>query len=73
MLAQYVFWIPYYYVEYLLVFPILSGRLNARARFRAMADQSMPLNSISLGETVLSEPADRELELVRTWFITKDT
>ena len=45
------------------LFPIMSERLNARTRFRAMAEESIPLNSISFGETSSSQPADRELQL----------
>ena len=42
---------------------IMLGRLNARARFRAIADASIPLNSFSLGET--SSSVDRELQPVK--------
>ena len=53
-------------------FPIMLGRLNARARFRAMANASIPLSSFSLGETSTSQPVDidRELQLVRIWSIS---
>jgi len=39
----------------------MFAQLNARARFRAMAEASIPLSSISLGESSSSEPVDREL------------
>ena len=44
-----------------LKFLIMLGRLNARARFRAMAEESIPLSSIiHLGETSSSsQPVDR--------------
>ena len=38
-------------IEVDCLFPIMLGRLNARTRFRAMAEASIPLSSISLGET----------------------
>ena len=47
----------------------MSGRLNARTRFRAMAEESIPLNNISFGETSASQPVDRELQLVRFFFV----
>ena len=50
------------------LFPIMSGRLNARTRFRAMAEESIPLNNISFGETSASQPVDRESQLVRFFF-----
>jgi hypothetical protein len=59
------------FLKYLLLsrylFPIMLGRLNARARFRAMAEASIPLSSIGLGETSSSssQPVDRELQTVR--------
>ena len=63
-----------FYFKYLAVFikaayflPIVLGRLNARTRFRAMAEASIPLNSISLDETSSSQPVDRDLQQVRIW------
>ena len=35
----------------------MLGRLNARARFRAMAEESIPLSSLSLGESSSSSQA----------------
>ena len=40
------------------------GRLNARTRFRAIAEASIPLSSFNLGETS-SQQVDRELQPVR--------
>jgi len=37
-------------------------QLNARARYRAMAEASIPLGSFSLGGLSSSEPVDRELQ-----------
>ena len=64
MFAQYVF--LYHVIEVDCLFPIVLGRLNARARFRAMAEASMPLSSLNLGETSSSsERVERELQPVR--------
>ena len=66
MLAQYVFLIPRYYRGAECLFLIMLGRLNARARFRVMAEASIPLSSISLGETSSSSNrVDREFQPVR--------
>ena len=40
----------------------MLGRLNARSRFRAIAEASIPLRSLCLSET-LSQPVDRELQV----------
>ena len=64
MLAQYVL-LYFAILEANCLFQIMLGRLNARARFRVMAEASMPLNSISLDETSSSEPIHRELQPVR--------
>ena len=53
----------------------MLGRLNARTRFQAIAEASIPLSSISLGETSSSsQPVDRGLQPVRIWssFLIKD-
>ena len=46
--------------DYLL--RIMLGRLNARTRFRAMAEAPIPLSTISLAETSSSQPVDREFQ-----------
>ena len=51
------------------LFLIMLGRLNARTRFQAMAEASMPLGSIGLGELSSSQPVDRELQPVRNRFV----
>jgi len=40
----------------------MLAQLNARERFRAMAEASMPLSTISLGESSSSQRGDRELQ-----------
>ena len=65
MLTQYVFiylkkYLVVIKIDYLL--PMMLGRLNARTRFRAMAEASIPLSSISVDETSLSQSVDGELQ-----------
>lgn len=62
MLAQYVFLYLAIKADYL--FLIMLGRLNARTRFQAMAEESIPLSTINLGETS-SQSAARESQPVR--------
>ena len=50
-------------IEAVYLFSIMLGRLNARTRFRAIAEAPIPLSSISLGG--MSQPVDRELQPVR--------
>ena len=66
MLAQYVF-LKYLAVIEGCLFPIMLGSLNTRSRYRAMAEESIPLSSFSLGasEASSSQPVDRELQSVR--------
>jgi len=55
-----------FYVSGGLYVNAMLAQLNARARFRAMAEASIPLSSISLGETgetSSSEPAGADREL----------
>ena len=47
------------------LFLTMLGRLNARARFRAMAEASMPLNTLSFAETSSSQLVDRESQPVK--------
>ena len=63
MLAQCVFFQYLAVIEADCLFPIMLGRLNARARFRSMAEASIPLSSISLGETSSSQPVDDDRRL----------
>ena len=67
MLAQYVFFNTFTVTEASYLFPIMLGRLNARTRFRAMAEASIPLRSIDLGETSSSQRVDQE-QPVRVFF-----
>ena len=48
--------------------PIMSRRLNARTRFRAIAEASIPFSSISLDEMSSSQPVDRELQVRKNLF-----
>ena len=63
MIAQYASFYKYPVIiktDYLL--RIMLGRLNARTRFRAMAEAPIPLSTISLAETSSSQPVDREFQ-----------
>jgi hypothetical protein len=62
MFAQYVFFLNTLLLSRpIAYFQMMLGRLNARTRFRAMAEESIPLSSISLGGTSSVEPVDREM------------
>ena len=72
MFAQWVFFHYSAVIDADRLFLIMLGRLNTRARFRAMAEASIPLSSFSLGETSSSQPTstgDRELRSVGIWFL----
>jgi len=52
-----------YFVRGGLYVNAMLAQLNARTRFRAIAQESIPLSSIRLGETSSSQPVDSDREL----------
>jgi hypothetical protein len=67
MLAQYVLLCRY---DAGCLYPLVLRRLNARTRYQALADASIPLSTLNLGSmssrSAELEHVDRELQSVRS-------
>ena len=69
MFAQWVFFHYSAVIDADRLFLIMLVRLNTRARFRAMAEASIPLSSFSLGESSSSQTGRSRVEVSKNLII----